>query len=414
MVLEDIRRFPRTFKVLLASALVENMAFGLIMPFLVLYMINDLMLPEWSAGVVLAAYTVAGMPSMVIGGMLADRFGRRPVLLASLGLMSLTILMYFFARNFESLLALALADSFVGSMYMPAANAMIADVIKPVDRPRAYSALRIGWNVGIIFGPVVGAMIVAAYEIRILFIFGALILACAFLMNLVFIRETRPEKLESERITFRSVMSVSKDRAFLVLCSMSAVFWFFFSQWISVLPVYANGELGIEEYKFGLLFAVSAVMTVAFQLWVTSQMVKFRRSFVLTLGHLIAAYGFYAIFFATDFYSLMACIVVITIGEIIYMSIISAIIADMAPETKRGIYMGFSGLVQTLGGGLGFLFGMTLLGMLEDKAVIWMMFGAIGVATAFGYALFAKMIGPKADFPSLKDEEAKPPEYAKI
>ena len=162
MVLEDIRRFPRAFKVLLVSALIENMAFGLIMPFLVLYMINDLLLPEWSAGVVLAAYTVAGMPSMVIGGMLADKFGRRPVLLASLGLMSLTILMYFFARNFESLLALALADSFVGSMYMPAANAMIADVIKPVDRPRAYSALRIGCNVGIIFGPVVGAMIVAS------------------------------------------------------------------------------------------------------------------------------------------------------------------------------------------------------------------------------------------------------------
>ncbi|HUS56783.1 MAG TPA: MFS transporter, partial [Thermoplasmata archaeon] len=102
MVLDDLKTFPRTFKVLVASALIENMAFGLIMPYLTLYMLNDLMFASWAAGAVLAAYTLAAMPSMVLGGMLADKIGRRPVLLASLGLMSLTILTYFFVRSFEA------------------------------------------------------------------------------------------------------------------------------------------------------------------------------------------------------------------------------------------------------------------------------------------------------------------------
>jgi MFS family permease len=399
MVLDDLKTFPRTFKVLVASALIENTAFGLIIPFLALYITVDLGLEEWKAGIVLAGYTVAGVPSMIIGGMLADRFGRRPVLLASLGLMSFTILMYFFAYDFTTLLILVLADSFVGSMYMPAANAMIADVIAPADRPRAYSAIRVAWNVGIVFGPVLGWMIVSAYSMRILFVVGAAILACAFVLNFLFIRETKPEKLESATITFRAVMSVRRDRPFLILCSLSAVFWFFFAQWISVLPVYANDSLGIDAENFGILFALSAVMVVTLQMWVTSRMVKFRRSVVLASGQLVASIGFGLIFLATDFLTLAGCIVIITIGEIFYMSIISAIIADLAPETERGIYMGFSGMVQQIGSGLGFLVGMYLLGALTDSSVIWLIFGTTGAVSVLGYAFFARKAGRDIEMP---------------
>ncbi|MCJ2532903.1 MAG: MFS transporter [Candidatus Thermoplasmatota archaeon] len=400
MVLDDLKRFPRVFRVLVASALIENMAFGLIIPFLAIYIIEDLGLEPWTAGVVLAGYMIAGVPSMIFGGMLADKIGRRPVLLASLGLMSLTMLMYFFAYDFVTLLILVMADSFVGSMYMPAANAMIADVIKSVDRPRAFSALRVAWNVGTIFGPVMGMVLVVIYPIKVLFVFGALILAAAFFLNLVYIRETRPEKLESMRITFRSVMSVARDRPFLLLCSLSAIFWFFFAQWMSVLPVYARTELGVSLVEWALTFTLSAVMIVSLQLWVTSQVVRFRRSLVLAVGQLIAALGFGLIFLATDLNSLIGCIVVITIGEILYMSILSAIIADMAPEVKRGMYMGFSGLVQQLGAGLGFLFGMTLYGLLVDTSVIWLIIATIGAVTIVGYFVFARIAGPSIDNPT--------------
>ena len=408
LMLENLRGSPRTFKVLVASALVENTAFGLIIPYLTIYMVYDVLSSEpedtaiFLAGLVLMTYTLAGMPSILLGGALADRIGRKPVLLASLGLMSLTILMYFFANSFWTLVFLAFADSFVGSMYMPAANAMIADIIPTAERPKAYSTLRIAWNVGIIAGPVFGWVMVAAYSIRELFIFGAVILAIAFVMNLVFIRETRPKDARREVINLRTVFSVAKDRPFLVLCALSAVFWFFFSQWIAVLPVYAKGELGIEVAQFGILFAVSAAMTVALQLWVTSKTVNMRRSLVLMTGQITCAIGFALIFFATDFNSLLVCIAVITIGELIYMSIISAIIADFAPGERRGTYMGFSGLIQTLGSGVGFLFGMWLLGALSDKEQVWLVFGAIGIVSSIGYITFARMIGPSKDRPFMK------------
>jgi MFS family permease len=401
MVFESLRRFPRTFKVLVASALIENIAFGLIIPYLTLYMMFDIGISEVLTGIVLMTYTVAGVPAMIIGGMLADKIGRRPVLLASLGLMSITMLMYFFAYDFRTLVILAFADAFVGSMYMPAANAMIADMIRPADRPKAFSTMRIAWNVGIVLGPSIGAALVAASSMGILFVFGAAILAGAFVMNFVLIRETKPADAKPEDITFMKVMGVAKDHPFLLLCALTAVLWFCFAQWMSVLPVYATLDLGLEDYEWGLMFTVSSLMVVATQLPVTGYVVRFRRSSVLMAGHMTVALGFVLIFLAFDFWTLLACIVVITIGEILYMSILSTVIADMAPSSKRGSYMGFSGFVQTLGNGIGFLLGMVLLSVMSEASMIWIVIGAIGFATGLGYILFASIVGPEHNDPKV-------------
>ena len=402
MAFEELKAYPRAFKVLFASALIENAAVGLFIPYFALYMKNDLGIEEVLIGVVLMGYTISGIPAMIVGGVLADRIGRRTVLLTSLGLMSFTILMYFFAFNFVTMFIVALVDSFVGTMYMPAANAMIADVIPSPQRPKAFSALRIAWNTGIVFGPVLGAIIVVASSIKVLFLFGSAILFSAFIMNLIFIPETKP-KDTGEEITFRKVFAVASDRPFLLLCALSSVFWFFFSQWMSVLPIYATEQLDVEEYLFGLVFAVSAVMVVFFQIPVTSVTEKRKRSGVLLVGQIIGAAGFGLIFLSWDFYSLLVCVVIITAGEIVYMSIVSAIIADMSPESRRGIYMGFSGFVQTLGGGIGFLVGMWLLSVLPEQQYIWLVFSFIGLVTSVGYILLAKMIGPDRDNPHHSD-----------
>lgn len=404
MAFRSLKASPRAFQVLVASALIENVAFGLIVPYLTLYMVNDLEISMPLAGIALAGYTLSGIPGTILGGMLADKIGRRAVLLMSLGLMSITLLMYFFAVNFVTVFIIVLADSFVGSLYMPAANAMIADVIQPGGRPKAYSTIRISWNVGMFIGPAIGVFIVAAFSIRELFIFGATIIAGAFVMNLIYIPETKPEAAVDQEVTLMKVLRVGNNRPFLVLCSMTALMWFSFSQWMSVLQIYATSDLKLSSTVPGLLFAVNAVMVVTLQLWVTSKMELFRRSLVLMVGQLIVAGGFSLIFFANDLPSLVACIVFITVGELIYMSIVSAIIADMSPEAERGLYMGFSGFIQSLGMGVGFFVGMWLLDVLPETRVLWLIFGVFGAVASLGYIVLSKMLGPERDRPSKQPE----------
>jgi MFS family permease len=386
--------------VLFTSALIENTAFGSIFPILAVYMEDDINVPIALIGVVFMAYTVSAIPSMILGGMWADKIGRRRVLLMSLGLMSITMLMYFFATGFYSILIIALADSFVGSLYMPAANAMIADVIESPKRPEAFSILRIAWNVGFVVGLMLGSAIVAGISIKALFVFGSVIVAAAFFLNLMFIPETKPS-VTGDEITFRKVLEVRSDKKFLLLCSLSGVFWFFFSQWMTVLPLYATIDLFVKEYMLSWLFVVNGLIVIFLQVWVTSKAVKFSRSMILMSGTVVASIGFGLIFFATDFYLLVTCTAVISVGELIYMAIVSALIADMSPESKRGIYMGFSGFVQILGNGIGFLFGVWLYDILDSnsKEYVWLAFAAIGMASCVGYPILARMMGRALDRP---------------
>ena len=412
MVLDSFRAAPRAFKVLMISALIENVAFGLIVPYLAIYMVADLHISKPLAGVALAGYTLSGIPGTIIGGMLTDRIGRRSVLLVSLGLMSITLLMYFFAVDFVTLFIIVLADSFVGSLYMPAANAMIADVIPSSGRPKAYSTLRIAWNIGMFLGPALGVFIVTAFSVRELFVFGAVILAGAFGMNVVFIPETKPKETKEQEVSFIKFFQVGRNRTFLMLCSTTAVMWFSFSQWMAVLQLYATSNLGLSDSTPGLLSAVNGVMVVTLQLWVTSKMVKFRRSLILMSGQLIVALGFSLIFFANDIPSLVSCIVVITIGELIYMSIVSAIIADLSPDAERGLYMGFSGFTQSLGMGVGFIVGMLLLDLLPEARFIWVILGVITSVGSLGYIMLGRMLGPERNLPSTQTESIALPSMA--
>lgn len=400
MVFETLKGYPFAFKVLVASALIENMAFGLIIPYLTIYMTTEIKVSDALAGVVLMGFMLSGIPSMIFGGMLVDKIGRRVVLLTSLGLMAITVFSYTFAYNFVTLLIVALVDSFVGSLYMPAANAMIADVIPPERRPQAYSTQRIAWNVGLIFGPAVGAVLVLTQSLKILFSFGAIILAGAFVMNFIFIPETKP-KDTGEAVTFRKVAAVSKNRPFFLISAMSGVFWFYSTQFMSVLPVYVTRDLNLAEWVPGVLWVVNGGMIVILQLWVTSKAVKFRRSVVMAVGQAVSATGLGLMFFAADLPEMITFVAVMTSGELIYMSVLSAIIADMSPEDQRGIYMGFAGFMQTLGMGIGMLIGMWLLGFLgTNSAFVWVFFGAVGVSTSFAYLVFGKMIGPEKDHPA--------------
>ena len=404
MVLDSFRAAPRAFRVLMISALIENVSFGLVVPYLAIYMVDVLHIATPLAGVALAGYTLSGIPGTIIGGMLTDKIGRRYVLLASLGLMSLTMLLYFFAVDFVTLFAVVLADSFVGSMYMPAANAMIADVIPAQGRPKAYTILRIAWNIGMFLGPALGIFIVTAFSVRELFVFGSVILASAFSMNIVFIPETKPKDAEEHEVTFTKFFQVSRNRTFLVLCALTGVIWFSFSQWMGVLLIYATSNLGLSKASASLMFMVNGAMVVTLQLWVTSKMIKFRRSLTLMTGQLIVAGGFSLIFFVNDILSLVSCIVLITVGELIYMSIVSAIIADMSPDAERGLYMGFSGFIQSLGIGLGFFVGMWLLDVLPEGRYIWFIFGAITAVGSLGYILLGRMLGPERDLPKYQPE----------
>jgi len=186
----EIRRdFDRLVLVLAAGNLVASFGFALVFPFLTIYLVEKLGATAGQAGLVLAAYSVCSILSGAAGGWLADRVGRRRVMIVSVGLTAIVIALMGRAGDLASITALTVLLGIVDPAFIPAARAAIADVVPEDRRPRAYSLLSVANAVGWIAGPAIGAGL-ATFGYDILFVISGLIIGCYSVIAFVWLPET--------------------------------------------------------------------------------------------------------------------------------------------------------------------------------------------------------------------------------
>src|SRR5919202_4542583 len=132
-------RFDRRVWLLLAAMLVFRFGQGLYYPFSTIYFHNFVGIPLSLVGVGLAALAVASVASGLVSGPLADRYGRKPVMLAALSGSAATFLSFSFVGNFREYLTVCIAAGPVGpAPFYPAPHPLIADVAPRAPPARAY------------------------------------------------------------------------------------------------------------------------------------------------------------------------------------------------------------------------------------------------------------------------------------
>ena len=158
-----IRGFDRRVWLLLLAMLVFRFGQGLYYPFSAIYFHNVLGIPLSLVGVGLGSLAIASVISGLFSGPLADRYGRKPPMLAALSGSAATFCAFSVVDGFAGYLAVSVAAGLVGSaMFDAARNAMIADVTPPQRRSRAYGLVRVGGNVGWALGPMTAGLVAAA------------------------------------------------------------------------------------------------------------------------------------------------------------------------------------------------------------------------------------------------------------
>ncbi len=93
------------------------------------------------AGQLATATFAAWAVSLICVGPLSDSFGRRPVALTGLVILSVSVLASAFAPNIEALLALRMLTGLAGGTLPPTAVGVVSDVISPARRALAVTAL---------------------------------------------------------------------------------------------------------------------------------------------------------------------------------------------------------------------------------------------------------------------------------
>ena len=379
--------YPGQYWLLVSGMLITASGIGMIWPFLTIYLRMKLNIPLATVTSLLMLDSVMSIISSFIAGPIADRFGRKGVLMLSLFMMSVIYGLMSFAGSLGAFaILMALRGAFV-PLYRIGADAMVADLIPEMQRVEAYSLLRIVNNVGVAIGPAIGGFI-AAKSFTAAFMICAVCLFAVTLIVAFLMKETLPFQSSNFIASFNNgsgLTRVFKDRFFMVFVAAFTMTGMANMLVFVLLPVYTKETFSMPESQIGFIMSINALMVVFFQVVITRSIRSFRPLNALAIGSIFYGIGVGSMAIWHNFLGFGFGMVIMTIGELIVAPTSTTLAANLAPADMRGRYMSIYGL----GWGISHGFGPLIGGLANDSfgpRAIWysgLVWGLIG-ATIFG------------------------------
>lgn len=359
--------------------------------FLAIYLTEARGLSLGQTGLVLSCYGLGAIVAAAGGGILSDRIGRRPTLVAALMLGAVAMLVLGLMRSISGIALAALGTGLLYELYRPAVSATVADLIPSSDRPRAYSLIYWAVNAGAAIAPILGGVLVA----KSYFALFAADAATTFLYGLIVWRalpETRPPPGGGRAQEQSSPGAVLRDRYFLAVCLLVTILCLVFFQSFTTLPLDMRAN-GLSPQAFGALIAINGGMIVLLQpfagVWIQGH--SKIRTLALASAIIGIGFGLHGLSSSVPWYAV--AVMVWTLGEIIYSPAAATLAADRAPVHMRGRYQGVLSMAFSSGFFFAPLLGGWVAGALGFRAV-WLGALLLGLLSAAGFLLLSRWRRP--------------------
>ncbi len=359
--------------ILAGGRLLSQVGIGFTLFYAPIFFTEQVGLTATQVGLGIGLGSVAGMAGRFLGGSLADSptVGRRPTLLGSALVSAVADGVLLLANDFWIFLAGNLLMGFGVGLYWPAAESMAADITTPEQRNEAYALVRLadtlGLGVGVIAG---GALISLTGAYRALFAIDGVTFLLFFTIIYVAIAETRPAG-NPARSLLQGWGQALTDTTLMVYALVNVLFTGYLAQIQSTLPLYLNrfagGEQGVSEGALSLLFTGHVVLAAIAQLPMARWLTRYRSAQGLMVSALLWGVGFGLVWQSgTGNFPLVwggLALGVMALAMVAYTPIGSALVAAIAPEPLRGVYLS----VNSMCWAVGYLIGPPLGGWALDQ-----------------------------------------------
>lgn len=371
----------------LSLATLVNRSGTMVMPFLVLFLIEERGFTTAEAGRALAVYGVAALPGAYLGGWLSDRAGARRVMIWSLAATGAGFLLLGQMEGEASIFATISGIALLGETFRPAVGAALATAAPPGERTRAFALNRLAVNLGMTLGPAAGGFLALRSYDWLFLVDGATCLAAAGVVALWF-REP-PRQPAAPVPGAPPERSPWRDGPFLAFIGLLALLSTVFFQLVGTFPLTLRDVHGLSEAGIGLALAVNTLLIVLFEMVLIDKVQRFDPLAMVGLGALFIGLGLALLPFGSGFAWVAATVAVWTVGEMLALPLAGGVVADRAGEANQGRYMGLlqvafgvAFIVAPLAGTWTYQrFGPTVLGL---------GCGAVGVVTWAGFHLLAR------------------------
>ncbi|MGW1839968.1 MDR family MFS transporter [Streptomyces sp. BBFR2] len=384
---------PAQFWWLWTSTLVNRLG-GFVSTFLALYLTAGRGYSASYAGLVGALYGLGGVVGSLGSGVLTDRLGRRPTMLLAQLVTAASVATLGFMTHPVAIAVVASAVGAASSASRPAVQAMMADIVAPEDRARAFALNYWAINIGFAVSSAAAGLIAEHGYLALFLGESALVLTCALVVFRK-LPESRPQAPERggaapEAAASVSMLTVVRDGRFMTVVGLNLLLALVFQQAYVSLPV-SMGLDGFGSADFGLVIAVNGVLIVLLQIPAT-RFIEHRSPAALLIGSaLLAGYGFGLTAVGGSVAVYAVTVAVWTLGEIVNAPTQMGLVVQLSPTHGRGRYQGMYSLSWSVASLAAPLAGGTVIDRFGPQA-LWAGCAVVGTGAAVGYALLLRRV----------------------
>jgi len=347
-------RFAIAF--LLTTLSLDAIGFGLIMPVMpdLLREVTgeDLSNAALWGGVLFAGFATMQFLFGPVIGNLSDRFGRKPILLISLVVMSGDYVVLALAGSIWLIFVARLVTGISSSTY-GTCMAYIADISTPQERAQRFGLMGAAFGVGFVLGPAVGGVL-AEYGLRAPFVAAAVVAGVNAAFGALVMRESLlPENRRSfdwrRANPFGAFKHIGRLPGLGRFLTIYTIYEFAFTVYPVIWSYFAVARFGWTPGQIGLSLAYFGVSFALIQGWLIRVLLRrFDRRFVMTFGLAAAAASFVVLTFVQNGTLALIMIPVTSLSGLV-MPALRAEMSDRVSASQQGELQGALGSLHSLG-----------------------------------------------------------------
>ena len=365
---------------------------GILMPFFALWAHKVAGIPIEFIGLLLGCYAGGELLATPFVGGIADRVGRRPVLLISTcGVGCGFILLYMVQGAFAVAAALIVIGVFESVLH-PTASTVIADVVPAETRREHFAARRVMSNAGGMAGPALGAVL-ALHSIGLVFLGAGITILVGALVVAIFLAETRPQDAsagedDDDDESLLVLTAVFRDSHLAGLIAPIALLEIAASWIASITPLYADGGGTLTASGIGLLFTYAGALGVLLQMPITQATERMSGFSIVLWSGAVQAAAFACLFISPALPMLAAAVTLLALAGMLSGPLVQTIITELAPRTGQATYQAAFGVVNDLKDAAGPAIGTWLFAL--SAALPWGSGVIVTIAASLGLAAAAR------------------------
>lgn len=339
-------------------ALINSISFTILIPVIYLYG-KEFGLSDFHTSLLFSTYAIAQFFATPVIGKLADRFGRKPLLIISLAGTVIANIVAGTATTFIPLFIGRFLDGITGGN-VSVSQAVIADMSTPQNRAKAFGIYGAAMGLGFVLGPVI-SLFAQQISLGTAFLFSASFAFIGMMITIIFLPETLPQEISRNQPKF-DIFDLGLDKLITgfsipgvgILLLVNFLTGTTFTMFTYAFQPYFIQVLQQNKNSLTLLFLAFGIAAIIMQTWGISVMSKKLNPMkILLLGLFFRSLSFMTMPIIPHIYYFLLISLVFSLFNALVQPMISTLITLNSQTQNQAMVLGLNVSYLSIANGIG-------------------------------------------------------------